>query len=265
MVHAAVHACSAWFDRYVRSFTTSVGEDQRNFDLKYEHTVRVRGSALHIAAELGLAQQDTALAGIIAQYHDVGRFPQYRDYRTFRDSESVNHAALGAAELIRRDALTELPPEERHLVVRAVALHNVFLLPGGLAPRTALHARLVRDADKLDIWRIFTEILALPGPERPSAAGLGLPETPAYTPGILEHLRRREMVRLASLNTLNDFKLLQLAWVYDLNFLPSLRLVRERDVIGRLSATLPADAALRSAVDAVRRYVDERLAGLPQA
>jgi hypothetical protein len=68
------------------------------------------------------------------------------------------------------------------------------------------------------------------------------------------------MVRLTSLGTLNDFKLLQLAWIYDLNFLPSLRMVRERGVIGRLSATLPGDDAVLSAVDAVRQYVDERIA-----
>jgi hypothetical protein len=260
MMRAALHSSSDWFDRYVRSFTTEVRDDQRNFDLKREHTLRVRDNARLIAAELRLQEQDAVLAEIIALFHDAGRFPQYRDYRTFRDSESVNHAALGAAVLIREGALAGLPRSERNLAVRAVALHNVFSLPGGLDPRTDLHARIVRDADKLDIWRIFAEILALPGPERPSAAGLGLPETPAYTPGILEQLRRREMVRLARLNTLNDFKLLQLAWVYDLNFPPSLRLVRERDVIGSLSATLPADAALGSAVDGVRRYVDERLA-----
>ena len=34
-----------------------------------------------------------------------------------------------------------------------------------------------------------------------------------------------------SLTTLNDFKLLQLAWLYDLNFACSLRMVVERDYI----------------------------------
>jgi len=260
MYDAALHQCRAWFDRFCRSFAMPVREDQRNLDLKEEHTGRVRKNALRIAAGLGLDAQDAALAEIIALFHDVGRFPQYRDYRTFRDSESVNHAALGAKVLIEQDALADLPKSEQDLVVRAVTLHNVFTLPRSLEPRTALHARIIRDADKLDIWRIFAEILEQPGAERPSAAGLGLPETPEYAPGILEQLRRREMVRLTSLGTLNDFKLLQLAWVYDLNFLPSLRMVRERGVIGRLSATLPGDDAVLSAVDAVRQYVDERIA-----
>lgn len=254
-----------WFAGFCRSFATPVAEDQRNLDLKEEHTGRVRENALRIAADLGLDEQDTALAEIIALLHDVGRFPQYRDYRTFRDSASVNHAALGAKVLIERRALANLAAKDRDVVLRAVTLHNVFTLPQSLDPQTALHARIVRDADKLDIWRVFAEILVLPGAERPSAAGLGLPETPGYAPEILQQLRRREMVRLKSLGTLNDFKLLQLAWVYDLNFLPSLRMVRERSIIDRLSATLPGDAAVLSAVDAVRQYVEERIAERPGA
>jgi len=253
----------AWFTGFCRSFATPVGEDQRNLDLKEEHTGRVRDNALRIAAGLGLDEQDTALAEIIALLHDVGRFPQYRDYRTFRDSESVNHAALSAKVLIEHRTLADLGKGDEDLVLRAITLHNVFTLPRSLDPRTALHARIVRDADKLDIWRVFGEILALPGAERPSAAALGLPETPEYAPEILQQLRRREMVRLTSLRTLNDFKLLQLAWVYDLNFLPSLLMVQDRGVIGRLSATLPRDAAVLSAVDAVRQYVVERIAEQP--
>jgi hypothetical protein len=249
----------SWFSHYCRSFYSDTDEDQRNIVLKEEHTLRVRDNTLRIADGLGLTRDDRVLTEVIALFHDVGRFPQYRDFRTFRDSESVNHAALSAKVLLEQNVLSGLPKGEQEIVVRAVTLHNVFTLPEGLDERTKLHARLVRDADKLDIWRVFIELFDLPEIERPKAAGLGLPETPEYAPGILEQLRRREMVRLTSLGTLNDFKLLQLAWIYDLNFVPSLRVLRERDIITRLSATLPADDAVRSSVDAVRQYVDERL------
>ena len=261
---SSAHRYRSWFSDYCRSFATADREDQRNLDLKEEHTGRVKDNALRIASGLGLDDHDTGLAEIIALFHDVGRFPQYRDYRTFRDSESVNHAALGAKVLIDQQVLAALPKNEQDLVVRAVTLHNVFTLPGGLAPRADLHVRIIRDADKLDIWRIFIEILDLPAGGRPSAATLGLPESPRYSPAVLERLLRRETVRLSSLATLNDFKLLQLAWIFDLNFLPSLRMVRERDVITRLSATLPVDDQVIDAVDAVRRYVDERIAREPR-
>lgn len=251
---------SAWFGRYVAGFYAGDDGHDRNIRLKEEHTARVRDNAVLIARALGLDGRDLMLAETIGLFHDVGRFPQYRQYRTFRDSDSVNHAALGAKVLLDEDALRPLSGEERDIVVRAVALHNVFLLPDSVAGRLRTHAGIVRDADKLDIWRVFIDILGLPEDERPSAAGLGLADVPACSPGVLAQLHRREMVTLDSLRSLNDFKVLQLAWIYDLNTLPALRLAKERDVIGRLSATLPRDSGIDRALDAVRAYVDERLA-----
>jgi hypothetical protein len=45
----------------------------------------------------------------VALLHDVGRFPQYRRWRTFRDSESDNHARL-SLEVIRHEAVLEHLP-----------------------------------------------------------------------------------------------------------------------------------------------------------
>ncbi len=248
-----------WFAAYCRSFSPKSEEDRRNYLLKEIHTYAVGENALLIAGGLGLNRREIALAGIIGLLHDVGRFPQYRDYRTFRDSQSKNHAVLGAKVLLDGHALCGLPKQDRDLVVHAVTLHNVFTLPRGLAQRTLLHSRIIRDADKLDLWRIFIELLALPEAERPSAAGLGLPEGAGYSPEVLPALEQRHMIRLSQLRTLNDFKLLQLAWIYDLNFLPSFRIVRDRNIIGHLAATLPPAGEVVHAVDAVSRHVDERL------
>jgi hypothetical protein len=252
-------AYADWFRHYVATFTSGSEEDRRNLALKEEHTWRVQADALVITDGLGLGGRDRLLAGLIALLHDVGRFPQYRDHRTFRDSDSMNHAALGARVLLEHHVLRGLPKEEQELVVRAVALHNVFVLPADLEERLARHVRIVRDADKLDIWRIFAELFDLPPDDRPSAAGLGLPETPGYTPGVLALLAQRSLVQLKELRCLNDFKLLQLSWIYDLNHLPALRLLRERDLIGRISRTLPQDTAVLEALDGLRKYLNGRI------
>lgn len=250
----------AWFSRFVQEHAAGNEQDQRNIRMKDEHTHRACDNALRIAAELGLDARNTALAGAIALFHDVGRFPQYLRYRTFQDSVSVNHAVLGAKILLERNVLRDLPKQECSLIIRTVTLHNVFTLPGSLDPETLLHAQIVRDADKLDIWRVFIRYFLQDPADRPSAAALSLPDTPAYSSDVLTSLERREMVRLASLRSLNDFKLLQLAWIYDLNFAPSLRMVLERNVIDQLSATVPQTREVSRALDAVRQYVNGRVA-----
>jgi putative nucleotidyltransferase with HDIG domain len=247
-----------WFAGFVREHAEPDVRHQQNILLKEEHTREVCENALRIAAELGLGAAETALAGAVALFHDVGRFPQYRRFRTFQDCRSMNHAVLGAKALLERDVLQGLPPHERSLIIRAVTLHNVFTLPPLADDSLRLHARIVRDADKLDIWRVFSEYFSLPPADRPSAAGLGLPDAPEISPGVLASLGQREMVRLTSLRTLNDFKLLQLAWIYDLNFAPSLRMVRERGVIDRLTAAMPRTQEIDRALDDLRDHVRRR-------
>jgi hypothetical protein len=65
------------------------------------------------------------------------------------------------------------------------------------------------------------------------------------------------MATKAQLTTLNDFKLLQLAWLYDLNFTCSLRMVVERDYIRKLADMLPRNTEIARAIEAVRGYVDK--------
>ena len=259
MDNESVAQYRSWFSRFVQEHAAGNEEDQRNIRLKKEHTAGVCANALQIAAGLGLDGRDLFLAESIALFHDVGRFPQYVRYRTFEDSRSVNHAVLGAKVLLERSVLLGLPVRERSLIIRTVALHNVFILPPRIDGEVRLHAEIVRDADKLDIWRIFTGLLRRDPASWPSAAGLGLPDAPTCSAAVLAALGQRKMVPLTSLRTLNDFKLLQLAWIYDLNFAPSLRMVLERSVIEQLTASIPRTDELSLIVVNLRNYVHERL------
>jgi hypothetical protein len=259
MDSAIVEQYRSWFARFVRDHAAGSGQDQRNILVKEKHTEEVCANSGRIAAGLGLGPRDAALAEAVALFHDVGRFPQYLRYRTFEDSRSVNHAVLGAKVLLEGRVLGDLPGRERDVIVRAVTLHNVFSLPPTLDDEVRLQAQIVRDADKLDIWRIFTGLLEQNRSEWPSAVSLGLPDGPGCSREILDALMRREMVKLASLRTLNDFKLLQLAWIYDLNFAPSLAMVLERRVIDRLSASLAGDDRIARVLDDLREHVRRRL------
>jgi hypothetical protein len=69
------------------------------------------------------------------------------------------------------------------------------------------------------------------------------------------------MINLAMLRTLNDFKLLQLSWVFDLNFPESFRLVRELRYLERLVALLPEETTVREAVAVVMEHTVRRAEG----
>jgi hypothetical protein len=250
-----------WFADYCVSFTTAVEEDERNIAVKKHHTYHVCLNALRIGRSIALSGEDLLLAETIALFHDLGRFPQYRRYKTFDDDRSTNHAALGATVLLDHNVLRRLPEEERKLIVHAVTLHNVFAVPAELDERTRLFVKIIRDADKLDIWRVFVEYYGQDEERRASAVALGLPDRLDYSPKILACLREGRLAPKTELRTLNDFKLLQLTWLYDLNFTASLQLVLERGYIDAVTATLPRQDEIRGAVDAARAYVGRKLGG----
>jgi putative nucleotidyltransferase with HDIG domain len=246
----------AWFAAYCGAFYTAVAEDDRNISLKEEHTFRVCGNMELLAEELCFDGSDRRLAAAVALFHDVGRFEQYRRYKTFRDSDSINHAAFGAKVLTEAGVLESLSEGERAIIVRAVTLHNVFVLPAGLDERLTLFVRLVRDADKLDIWRVFIEYYEAPPERRASAVGLGLPDAPVCSSEIVEAVCNGKMANLSLVRTLNDFKLLQLSWVYDLNFPKSFQLLRENGYLRRLVASMPETDEGMRAVAAAESFLE---------
>ena len=239
MTQAELTFLKKWFSDYCRSFYSSNMEDQKNIELKEQHTYRVCENIREIAKGLALGEDRMTLAEVTALFHDVGRFPQYAKYRTFRDSISVNHGILGAQTLIEEKVLDNLPEEEQEIIVQSVRFHNAFSVPKSEGEDKVFFIRLIRDADKLDIWSVFLDYYEGPGDSRASAVSLGLPDIPGYSEDALSSLYDEKIVSLSKVKTLNDFKLLQLSWVFDLNFLPSFRLLSERNYIERITAYLP--------------------------
>ncbi|HOO77505.1 MAG TPA: HD domain-containing protein [bacterium] len=240
---AAEH-CRSWLEDYLMRFPGDDDDQRRNFAVKRGHTYRVRAEIMALGRNLGLVASAMELAEILALVHDVGRFEQYARFRTFVDRRSLDHAALGADILRSSPALDPLPPRLRELVLRCVSYHNRAELPAGEGRECLYFTRLLRDADKLDIWRVVTDYYRAGPGERNPALELELPDTPGFSDEVCRSLLEERMVDSGLLANLNDFKLLQAGWVYGINFTPSLRAVRERGYLESIRAALPPSPRL---------------------
>ena len=246
-----------WFSEYTRTFYTDNAEDRRNIDLKVRHTSFVCENIVEIAKEEHLSDNDLRLAETAALFHDLGRFLQYSRYKTFRDSISVNHGRLGAEILDKENILRPLPLHEQQVIINTVRFHNAFKVPSFEDQQNVLFLKLIRDADKLDIWRVFAEYYQSPEDEQAYAVGLGLPDLPDYSKAVLSCLYEKKLATLSGLKTLNDFKLMQLSWVYDLNFRRSFRLMEERAYIKKIAAVLPQTKEITGAIAIIKKFVHE--------
>lgn len=208
-----------WFSGYLLSFKNGEPDLLENVTLKELHTQKVCEAIIEIGKSLRLNEEELQLAEIIALFHDVGRFEQYKIYGTFMDSKSVNHAELGIEILLRHNTLDHLSAEIKNLIIKAIRYHNRPRLPELESEECLLYARLIRDADKMDIYRLLTEYYSgQKQGKRNKAIELELPDTANASETVISAVINRAIVNFKDVNNLNDFKLLQLAWIYDVNF-----------------------------------------------
>ena len=248
----------AWFADYVAAYYTDVPVHNQTIRLKQEHTERVCKEIVMLGQALHLAAQDMLLAETIALFHDVGRFEQYAAYGTFKDSASENHAGLGLRELARHQVLSICSDMEESLITKAIGYHNVRTLPEDADERCLFFARLVRDADKLDIWRVFIDYYEHQDKQPNSTIVWGLPDNQACSPKIVNALSLKKMADTKDMATLNDFKLLQISWVFDVNFRPTFRAVHKRKYVEKIAAYLPQTREIQQLVAMVQAYLGEQ-------
>ena len=76
--------------------------------------------------------------------------------------------------------------------------------------------------------------------------------------GIIESLRNRENVKANDVSNRTELKLLQLSWVYDLNFLWSFQVIEKRQFLQDIVSTLPPLKILEPVIGQLLNYVKEQ-------
>jgi hypothetical protein len=250
-----------WFREYAETFCTDQGEIRETILLKRNHSKRVCGEIIRIGRRLGLLEDSLRFAEIIALFHDLGRFEQYFRYRTFVDFKSENHAVLSVKALKENDVLDGLNDTLKDLVYRVISYHNRPSLPDGETDTCLFYAKLLRDADKLDIWRVLTRHYRDSDGNSNSAIELDLPNTPEISEKVYETVLNKTIVDFHDVQTISDFKVLQIGWIFDVNFKPTLNAVISRNYIEEIYSALPASEKVETIKKVVNHYVEKEFVG----
>ena len=252
-----IQSLRKWFNGYAETLCTDQGDIRENILLKKKHSKRVCGEILRIGRRLGLSGESLRFAEITALFHDVGRFEQYVRYRTFVDYKSENHAALSVKTLKDHGVLDCLNDSLKDLAYRIISYHNRASLPDGETGPCLFYAKMLRDADKLDIWRVLIRHYRCSDQSSNSALELELPDTPEISDNVYEAVVNKRIVDFHHIQTLNDFKVLQIGWVFDVNFKPTLNAVISRNYIDAICSALPASEKVETIRKVVDHYVEK--------
>ncbi len=249
------------FHDYVNTF---YGDDKyvnANLKLKQDHTTRVCDETAWLCDQLNLSQSDKFIALTVALFHDVGRFEQFIKYRTYVDPRSTNHCLLALEVLRENKTLDILDPREKTIIETAVKLHGTKKLPDDLDGSIDLFAKIIRDADKIDIYYVVIDAYKkyLENPEDFDLE-IEYPMSSGYTQKVIEDILNCRCVDYSQIKNLNDFRLMQLGWVYDINFTQTLIRIKQRRFIQEIINTLPKDDLTAKIEKYILDYIDTEIA-----
>lgn len=234
-----LHSLIQWFDEYVSGYYTGVEEHDYNISLKQIHTHRVLGRTVQLAQRLGIDTPLRCRAETAALLHDCGRFEQYRRYRSFRDDGTLDHGTLGVEIVDELRLLEGYEPEARRDILFAVENHNKMELPAPPS-RTALEVtKIVRDADRMDIFRVIAEQLENGDDSKGNTIFWGLEDRNEMCDPVYEAVRSGRPVDRGNIRTRTDFLCMVLSWVYLMNYSESLLITAESGILSRLTNHLP--------------------------
>lgn len=202
--------------------------------LKYQHSLRVSSYSQRIATSLSLSPFDIQLAWLIGILHDIGRFEQLKQFHTFIDHKSMDHAAYGVDYLFSkghiRDFLTDDSCDE--LIAAAIANHNAYAIEPDLSPRQNLFAKIIRDADKVDIFSIY--LRNLQGGHNVWNVDMSNLEFQFISDAVMHQARQSISVRTQDKKTFMDYYAGMLCMYFDIYFDETRHIVWEKGDFSKL-------------------------------
>ena len=214
------------FDKYVKNYNS----EDKKIALKIEHIKRVSEISGIISENLNLDKENIELAKLIGLLHDIGRFEQIRIYHTFIDKKSINHGELGAKVLFEEGLIRKfIETDEFDEIIRlSIINHNRDDIEEDLTERQLLHAKLIRDADRTDIFYIL-----ITGEEKT------IWETDNMNNEIVTNEIYREFIEdkhieYKNMETRGDILVGHFAYIYGLYFKPALKIFKDKKYVDQL-------------------------------
>lgn len=208
------------------NYTSQYANVSEKIEYKIQHTKRVESLAKTIAEKLDLDEENIKLAMLIGLLHDIGRFEQIKRYDSYYD-DKVDHADLGVEILFKDNIIRKFIEADQYdtIIYKAVKNHNKYQIENNLSKEEELHAKIIRDADKIDILndvcnKTFSSIY---NKEDISDQN--------FSDKTYENIMHKKLVDAKNMETDLDHWILKVGFIFDFNFKISLQMVKESGCI----------------------------------
>jgi len=248
-----------WFNNYCDSFKELSDNQQLNFRIKKEHSLRVAEMALSISKKLDWTEEEQRTAFLIGLLHDIGRFGQLVEFDTFNDEKSVDHAENAVNILKEVNIFEVLNVENKELVLTAIFNHNKSKIQDGLSGQELLHVKLLRDADKVDILKVLTDYYSKRNGTVNHTLTWDLPKGSVVSPAVVKEILAGKTVSKKNIASEIDVKIMQLSWVFDVNFRPTFEYLMKNRYLENVYNSLPKNDMVIEIYRKIKVYTENKL------
>lgn len=204
------------------SFNNFINDYDMNDDkikLKYIHTFKVVDISEKLAKKLNLSEEEIELAKIIGLLHDIARFYQAKKYDTFKDVD-IDHADYAVKLLFEENMIRKFISDDKYdsIIKHAIEYHNKIRIPNGLDEKANLFCKIIRDADKIDIYRVRTIEYKNEFIEKPTNI-------------VVDIFNEKRAINTSLVKNKSDSLMVLFAFVYDMNFNESFEILHETNIL----------------------------------
>ena len=215
---------------------------------KIDHSFRVKDLCEEIAKKENFTAKEIEIAKVIGLLHDIGRFEQWKQYKTYNDLTSVDHGDSAIELLFNNGFIKEfnIDKEYHDIVYDSIKYHNKKELPG-LGERKLRFAKLVRDADKLDILYIY------------STNDVNITEDLEIRENLTEQFKNKENLTYDNKLNETEFLLLMLSFIFDINYQYTFKYLKENEFVDKMDERIKNKEKFGIYFRIIKEYINERL------
>ncbi len=249
--------CRRSFEDYFKSLIADSAENQHKIEDIRTHSKHVAANALILAKFVLQTDEERNLAEVAALFHDAGKAALIVQGTESPTNIQRNHASVSASLVQEMKFFAKLPADVQTTLVRAIENHNKLKINKLDNEQQLLFARLLRDADKLDIldsaYRYFKEKFGVQ-----PLMSYDLINNAEVSEKIIKTILSGKTAAVEDMKTLNDFKLLLISMSFDINFKYTFRIISEKQYIQKIYETLPKRDQIIDAYRNVKLFVENK-------
>ena len=198
---------------------------------KIHHSIRVMELSREIAESLNLNEEQIKLATLIGLLHDIARFEQFKNYRTFSDYKSFDHGDMGVQILEKDNFIRKFIETDEYdeIIKTAIKNHNKFSIEEGLDENTLMFAKIIKDADKLDIFYEASELMLWHTDEEIKQVEEGI-----ISENYINTFKKHECIFREKNQTKIDSIILVISFIFDTNFKYTFKYILDNNFVNKI-------------------------------